>query len=272
MPFVAGLQPEPGLDGPVAWFAFHGDRLLVQLDGDRVTLPDRSQLIGSIDPDATHYLGRLDGVRCFTLEVEGTIDPSPGHAFEGLRALFSRLDDDYFSIAGRAAQIVEWDRSHRFCGRCGEPTLRMETERARRCPRCGFLSFPRVTPAVIMRVERGDRVLLARNVNFVQGFYSVLAGFVEPGETLEEAVAREVEEEVSLEVRNIRYFGSQSWPFPHQLMLGFTADYAGGEIAADPAELAEAGWYTRDSLPNLPSKISIARRLIDNWLGQDSTD
>jgi NAD+ diphosphatase len=120
-----------------------------------------------------------------------------------------------------------------------------------------------------MRVERGDRILLARNVNFALGFYSVLAGFVEPGETLEEAVAREIDEEVSLTVRNIRYFGSQSWPFPHQLMLGFTAEYADGEITADPTELAEAGWYTRDSLPNLPSKMSIARKLIDNWLTTD---
>ena len=266
MPFVAGLQPELGADGPDAVFAFRGDRLLVRLEGERARLPERAELERLVALDQTHYLGRLDDVRCFTVEVDGAVEPPAGWAFEGLRALFGRLEDDHFSIAGRAVQIVEWDRSHRFCGRCGEPTERMDTERARRCPRCGYLSFPRVTPAVIMRVERGDQILLARNAARGGTFWSVLAGFVEPGESLEEAVAREVREEVSLEVRHIRYFGSQSWPFPHQLMLGFTAEYAGGEISVDPSELVDAGWYTRDHLPNLPSKMSIARKLIDDWL------
>jgi NAD+ diphosphatase len=142
----------------------------------------------------------------------------------------------------------------------------METERARRCPRCGFMSFPRLSPAVIMRIDRDDRILLARNVSFAQGFFSVLAGFVEPGESLEEAVVREVHEEVGLELTDIRYFGSQPWPFPHQLMIGFTARYAGGEIQIEPTELAEAGWYGRDALPALPGKISISRRLIDAWI------
>src|SRR5262249_6174054 len=154
-----------------------------------------------------------------------------GATFEGLRALYGRLSDEHYAIAGRAAQILVWDQTHRFCGRCGEPTVHAPTERAKLCPSCGLLSFPRLSPAVIMLVRRGaDEFLLARNRAFADGFFSVLAGFVEPGESLEEAVAREVEEEVGLEVDSIRYFGSQPWPFPHQLMIGFVARYASGEI------------------------------------------
>ena len=165
---------------------------------------------------------------------------------------------------------MEWERSHRFCGRCGEPTVRAEAERAKQCPRCGLLSFPRLSPAVIMRVERGEQILLARNRAFAEPIFSVLAGFVEPGESLEEAVMREVAEEAGIAITDLRYFGSQPWPFPHQLMIGFTARHAAGEIRIDPEELAEADWYGRESLPLLPSKMSISRRLIDAWIeGRD---
>jgi NAD+ diphosphatase len=266
MPFVAGLRPLVASSTSVAWFVFRDDQLLVRLNGERTLLPSAEDVVSWAPTAEAHYLGRLDDVDCYAIALTDGVEPPPEFGFEGLRALFGRLREDHFGIAGRAVQIVEWDRSHRFCGRCGEPTERMETERARRCPRCGFMSFPRLSPAVIMRIDRGDRILLARNVSFAQGFFSVLAGFVEPGESLEEAVVREVHEEVGLDLTDIRYFGSQPWPFPHQLMIGFTAQYAAGEIRIEPTELAEAGWYTRDALPALPGKISISRRLIDAWL------
>jgi len=167
-------------------------------------------------------------------------------------------------------QIVNWDHTHQFCGQCGTPTVYRTAERARECPSCGLLSFPRVSPAIIVLVERGRQFLLARNHRFPPGRYSIIAGFVEPGETLEQAVAREIREEVGIQVSQIRYFGSQPWPFPHSLMVGFTAQYAGGEIHIDPAELEDAGWFTPDKLPDLPDRISISRRLIDWFLAEHS--
>jgi NAD+ diphosphatase len=252
------------------WFAFKGDRLLVMPAEAETGLPEWDELerLGAT-PTAGHYLGRLEEVDCFALELDDCELPD-GRTFEGLRALYGRLPEHLFSVAGRAVQILEWDRSHRFCGRCGAPTERMEDERARRCPECGHLAYPRLSPAVIMLVRRGqDELLLARNRAFAGGFFSVLAGFVEPGESLEEAVAREVREEVGLEIANIRYFGSQPWPFPHSLMIGFTADYASGDIRLQEDELVEAGWFSRrGELPRLPGKLSIARRLIDWFISQ----
>jgi NAD+ diphosphatase len=209
-------------------------------------------------------------VDCYAVDLDSAAEPPQGLAFEGLRALYGRLSEDKYAIAGRAVQILLWDKTHRFCGRCGTATVNAPTERAKLCPQCGLLSFPRLSPAVIMLIRRGeDEFLLARNRAFAEGFFSVLAGFVEPGESLEEAVAREVHEEVNLEIRDIQYFGSQPWPFPHSLMIGFTANYASGEIRPQADEIAEAHWYSRrGELPRLPGKLSIARRLIDAFLGQ----
>ena len=170
-------------------------------------------------------------------------------------------------LAGRALQLVEWERTHRYCGRCGTLTEPAGGERARRCPHCGLSAFPRLAPAVITLVERADgRALLARNVNFPGGMFSCVAGFVEPGETLDEAVRREVTEEVGVELGEVRYWGSQPWPFPHSLMIGFTAEWASGEITCQEGEIAEARWFAPGELPAIPSEISIARRLIDDWL------
>ena len=160
---------------------------------------------------------------------------------------------------------LDWDRTHQYCGRCGTKTIDAEGERAKRCPNCGLSNYPRLSPSIIVRINRGDEILMARAFRFPPGMYSVLAGFVEPGETLEEAVEREVWEEVRIRVKNIRYFGSQPWPFPHSLMLGFTAEYAGGEIEIDQVEIEDAGWYSAANLPQLPPRLSIARRLIDDF-------
>jgi NAD+ diphosphatase len=177
--------------------------------------------------------------------------------------LFFRLPDPLLALAARAFQVVEWDRTHRYCGRCATPTRDKAGERAKECPACGYVAYPRVSPAMMALVTRGREILLARAHRFPPGMFSALAGFVEPGETIEDCLAREVREEVGVEVRDLRYFGSQSWAFPHSLMIAFTAEYAGGDVRCEDAEIAEARWFAADALPVLPPSVSIARRLID---------
>jgi NAD+ diphosphatase len=267
--FVAAIHPPEIAPRAALWFAFRGDRLLVRFVAERAELLDYAELAAlGADFEAGHYLGRLDDLDCYALALDDALEVPAETVLEGLRALYGRLPDEHFSIAGRAVQILLWDQTHRFCGRCGQPTVNAPAERAKLCPNCGLLSFPRLSPAVIMLIRRGDELLLARNRAFADGFFSVLAGFVEPGESLEETVAREVREEVGLEVFDIRYFGSQPWPFPHSLMIGFTATYASGEIRLQADEIAEAAWFHKNGeLPKLPGKLSIARRLIDSFLG-----
>ncbi len=262
--FVSGMVPPEERSEPAWWFAFQESKLLVYEESSWLKLPclaDLGEL--ALISLRKHYLGQLDHRPCYAVEVaEGTIPPA-GMVFEGLRQVYGRLDEDLFWIAARAVQIIDWDRTHQFCGRCQAPLRTKTAERAKECPQCGLLHFPRLSPAIIVLVERGNELLLARSRHFMPGMYSVLAGFVEPGESLEEAVVREVKEEVGIEVKDIKYFGSQPWPFPHSLMIGFTATYASGEILLDGEEIEEAGWFTFDTLPRIPGKISIARKLID---------
>jgi NAD+ diphosphatase len=217
-------------------------------------------------PAGALFLGTLDGTPCFAAHLGDGDTPPEGTAPAPLRALFGALPDDDFAIAGRALGLTAWDTDHRFCGRCGAPTERSAVERLRTCTRCGHGAYPRLSPAIITLVERDGRALLARNARYSLPFFSTLAGFVEVGETLEETVAREVREEAAITVREVRYFGSQPWPFSGSLMIGFTARWAAGEIVADPAEIADADWFAPDALPPLPPRISIARALIDDFL------
>ena len=188
------------------------------------------------------------------------------HGLLPLRSLYGRVPEHVWTLAGRAVQIAAWDQTHRFCGRCATPTEPVARDRARRCPACGLLAYPRLAPAVIVLVERDGAMLLAHGRAFPLPMYSALAGFVEPGETLEEAVHREVREEVGIEVADVRYAGSQPWPFPNSLMIGFTARWAGGEIVPDPTEIVDANWFTVDDLPMIPPGMSIARWLIDGFI------
>jgi NAD+ diphosphatase len=220
----------------------------------------------NLKPVRTFYLGALNGRSCYAAECDEETSPPEGMTFEGLRQLVGWIDDGLFWAAGRAKLIIQWDRTHQYCGQCGRPTVDKSDERAKLCPECGLVVFPRMSPAVIMSVIRGDRILLARSPRFPEGFYSVLAGFVEPGESLEECVRREVREEVGLELKNIRYFGSQPWPFPNSLMIGFTAEYASGETTIDQMEIVEAGWFSADHLPRIPPRLTIARHLIDDFV------
>ncbi len=265
--FISGIVPPERRSEPAWWFAFQENKLLVYEESSGVRLPcpvDFGEL--GLTLSSEHYLGHLDDRPCYAVEVsEGTIPPA-GMTFEGLRQVYGRLDEDLFWIAARAVQIVDWDRTHQFCGRCGTQLRTKITERAKECPKCGLLHFPRLAPAIIVLVERGNELLLARSRHFMVGMYSVLAGFVEPGESLEEAVVREVREEVGISVQDIQYFGSQPWPFPHSLMIGFTATYAGGEISLEDSEIEDAGWFRAENLPRIPGKISIARKLIDWFL------
>lgn len=260
----------PGTSSPAAiadddrCFVFHDHKLLVMSEGERAHVPGRDELASaSIAAGTDHYLGELGAKHCYALAAESEALPTVGMKWVGLRALFGRLDDAHFALAGRAFQVLQWDSTHRYCGRCGTPTERHATERARTCPSCGLAHYPRLSPAVMALVLRDEKLLLARSPHFPPEMFSALAGFVEPGETLEETLAREVREEVGIEIKNLRYFGSQPWPFPHSLMIAFVADYAGGEITPQPGEIEAADWYAIDRLPRLPHRVSIARRLID---------
>ena len=221
---------------------------------------------------STHFVGVVDEQAWWAIDVPQQEDPSYGAAVD-LRSFHGRSPEHQWLAAGRAVQLVEWARTHRFCGRCGTPTELSTGERSMRCPACSLIAFPRLSPAMITLVTRGEpgpdqEALLARGVQWTLPMYSCLAGFVEPGESLEAAVIREVAEEVSINVTNPRYFGSQPWPFPNSLMVGFRADYESGEIDCDETEIVDAGWYRRDDLPMVPPGISIARKLIDAWIAE----
>lgn len=220
-------------------------------------------------------LGTLDGAACWAIDLDGdgVTDVVVEGAADGLlplMGLYGRVDDLRWTVAGRAVQLVEWERTTRFCGRCGGPTEPADGERARRCPACGLLAFPRLAPAVITLIERDGEALLARGRTFPVPMYSCVAGFVEPGETLEEAVHREVREEVGVELAEVRYTASQPWPFPHSLMIGFEATWASGDIAIDEAEIVDAQWFRPDDLPMIPPGMSIARTLIDRWVARSA--
>lgn len=252
------------------WFVFRGSELLVRAQpaGPWRILNDEEWLALALPAGPAQRVGTPAGAASWAVEVPKQLETPPGFEFHGLRALWGRLDEETWKLAGRAVQLVDWDRNHRFCGRCGSDTEAAETGAMRSCPQCGLQFFPRLSPAVIVRVEHGDRILLARSPHLPPGMYSTLAGFVEPGESLEETVVREVREEVGIEVKNLRYFGSQPWPFPNSLMIGFVAEYDSGDLRLQPEEIEDAGWFPADNLPHIPPPLSIARALIDEFVAK----
>ena len=263
MPFIPGIR-HPGPPGPALWFAFHEGRMLVSVAGDELVPPRCMQLAElGLEPARVQYLGMLHGEPAYAAEIAAAHTPE-GMSWHGLRALFGRFDEVLVGVASRASQILEWDRTHQYCGRCGSPTVVRADERARACASCRLTVYPRINPAIMVLVANGREILLARRPSAPNNRFSALAGFVEAGEALEQTVAREVREEVGVEVKNIRYFGSQSWPFPNSLMIAFTADYAGGEVRPDGVEIEEARWFDPADLPNVPDRISISRWLIDS--------
>jgi NAD+ diphosphatase len=262
MPAVSEKNIAHGLS---YFFIFYLDRILVKNEDGKVSIPVANDLEElKIIPLRKQYLGIYNGQPCFSVELSSDEVMMEDMSYMGLRALYGAVDEDVFLLAGKAFQVVNWDKTHKFCGSCGTETFSMETERAKKCPKCGHMSFPVLSPAVITAILKGNKILLAHNRNFRGNMYSLIAGFVEPGETLEETVKREVMEEVGLNVKNVKYFSSQPWPFPNSLMIGFTAEYESGEIAVDGEEINHAAWFDVNNLPELPGEISIARKLI-NW-------
>lgn len=249
---------------PARWFVFYKRKMLLFTEGDRPIIPLSCGLDDlGLHPQGEIYLGTLEGKPCYGAVLSDPAEIREGMTFFDLWPLHERLGQDMIYMAFRAIHLLDWSRKNRFCSQCGGEMGEKDGIQAKECPACGILYFPRISPAVIVLVERGDRCLLASSPRFKNDFYSTLAGFAEPGETLEETVAREVREETGIEVKDIRYFGSQPWPFPDSLMIGFTAQYAGGEIRADGTEIEDAQWFSFDRLPKIPGKISIARNLID---------
>lgn len=263
-PFLPSfVRPEPASE-PELVFAVRGTDVLIDERGGAPRLPEPGEIAPLVE--GRHFLGTIGGRPCYGAPLAAGIEPPAGLRLAGARSLFLLLEENLLAALGQAIAVVEWDETHRFCGRCGSPTEPEPTERVRRCHGCGTTFHPRVAPAVIVLVERGREVLLARGPHFAPGVFSALAGFVETGETLEAAAAREVYEESGVHIDGLRYFGSQPWPFGRSLMVGFLARYAGGELRVDGREIVEAGWFRADALPGLPSSISIARRLIEAFV------
>lgn len=272
MHFIPAIQ-HPDTQTAEAWcFAFVGGQLLLPEGDPAALLPTAPRWLAAV-ATSRHYLGQLAGHDCWAL---GLPEAPPGWHPMPLRTAMMQFDAAsrgpgaqaavLSALAGRASQLLEWDRSHRFCGVCGTPTELQAAERARICPACRHTAYPRLTPAMMALVWRPGELLLARSPHYAKGMYSALAGFVEAGESLEDCVHREVAEEVGLQVGDLGYYGSQSWPFPNSLMVAFTARYAGGEIVPQADEIEDAQWFPLDDLPAIPPRFSIAGHLIRDTL------
>jgi len=266
LPFVPSHAPPENAGEDPLLFCFWRRELLVTPDGIMPTVSEIDH--HGVEAVRTQYLGQLGDRPCYSAELEADFKAPEGLVTRDLRMLFGSLDEVTHALAGRAVQIVEWDRTHQHCGACGQATELSTTDRSRSCPECQIPMYPRLAPAMIVAVERGDEILLGRSGNFPPGIFSILAGFVEPGESAEEAVIREVYEETRIVVENVRYFGSQAWPFPNSLMLGFTAEYKSGSVdTSHDSEMESADFFHIDDLPTtFPGNISISQWLLNDFI------
>lgn len=273
MNFKSGcVSPPDQTNGPAFWFLYRSNKLMVKKADRSCSIPTEADLdIRKIQSTSGHYIGSIGEQACYAAAYPAGQEEPETMEFQGLMELYGRLDETMFRVAGYAAQIVTWDETHKFCGKCGETSETKAGERAKLCPKCGYMAFPRLSPAVILSVTKGDKILLVKNLK--TDFYTVVAGFVESGETLEECLQREVREEVGIEIKNIAYFGSQPWPFPHSLMIAFTAEYDKGDLNIEHNELLHADWYAVDDIPDIklkPIPFSIARQLIGSFIETNS--
>ena len=252
------------------YFVFCKDDLLLQpLSDGTYTIPCQEEPPTDVK-SWTHLMAvtpMAEGTEVVTYSIDtppstSALQPCP------LRQSYYKLPHDLYLKAGKCRELLYWDQNTKYCGVCGAP-MRMDTDISKKCTECGKEIWPQLATAVIVLIHRGDEVLLVRGKNFRTDFYGLVAGFVETGETLEEAVAREAMEETGISIKNIRYFGSQPWPYPCGLMVGFHADYDGGKIHLQHSEITKGGWFRRDNLPQIPEKLSIARMLLDDWIGND---
>ncbi|UTB32156.1 MAG: NAD(+) diphosphatase [Methanobacterium sp. ERen5] len=260
------VKPESNNEEKSYWFIFKSDHMLINPKSS-LKIPFHKDLNEiNVIPQRKHYMGILNNKPCYVIEVDPGTQVRSGMEFLDLRTAYDILEEDIYLLAGRALQIMNWDKNHMFCGRCGVETMTMEDENAKFCPECGFTSYTRISPAVITAIVKEDKILMAKHSYGLKDRYALVAGFLEAGETLEEAVKREVMEEVGLEVEDIQYFDSQPWPFPNSLMIGFTAKYASGEIKVDGKEIVDAKWFDASEVSRFPSKISIASELVEWFL------
>ena len=272
--FIVGIEPPADRTEKAFWFIFRGREVLLNIHENPGVIPklhDPGEL--ELSGIREQYLGTLDGTHCYSVEIPEGAKAPEGIQFADLRQAYSEISEGCFALVNKAVQVMEWDRTNQFCSRCGTKTRKRHGERGKECPDCGELFYPRISPAIIVLIRKGHEVLLARSPNFPPGLYSLIAGFIEPGETAEAAVAREVKEEVGIRIKNISYFGTQAWPFPNSMMIGFTAEYSSGDIQPDGVEIEDAKWFSADEmLPVLPGKISISRKLIDHFLKEEGLE
>lgn len=263
--------PEKTHIAPAYCFAFKERRILLICENEGCRLPTMEEF-KSLGTGAIReqYMGEYGDTSCFVVEMDGVVQSQESVRFEELRKLYDVLGKELATLAGRAIQLLEWDTRTAFCGCCGSGTFRRRQERAKECPECGTLFFPKISPAVIVLIEKENEALLARSHGFPSGLYGLIAGFVEPGESVEEAVVREVMEEVGVSIKDLEYFGSQPWPYPDSLMIGFTAKYAGGEIRMDTREIEDARWFKHHEIPAVPSTSSISGQLITYFIERHS--
>jgi NAD+ diphosphatase len=272
--FVPGVIPTSAEDGIERCYVPVSQGRLLVADGS-FWEPIDAGVWRFLNPDPaapSHYLGEFGNKQfgykhCYVVDISQG-EEVPGYSWEGLRALLTGLSPVLYEIAARSLQVVTWDSDHRFCGRCGRETESHPNERAKICKPCNLQFYPRLSPCIITVITRDEYCLLAHNPQFPARYFSALAGFVEAGESLEAALAREVKEEVNIDVGNISYFGSQSWPFPSQLMIGFHAEYKSGEIEVDGIEIAEANWYRYDELPLIPPPGTLSGQLIRGFVNR----
>jgi NAD+ diphosphatase len=256
------------------WFAVNQHGVIVIKREKDVQMPNGEWPFAALNPPGNVLkIGEAGGLPCLACSVPDDVALPEGYRAFSLRDLYGHIDESYYAIAGYATQMLHWQRSSNYCANCGAPLEPIAGEWGKKCPRCGFTAYPPVNPCTITLVHDGDRILMTHK-NGWGPRYGLVAGFVEPGETLEENVVREIEEETGVSVSDIQYWRSQPWPFPHQIMCGFYAKYASGEIKIDESELDDVQWFTATDLragkPTIPPPLSIARQLIDNWLAQFS--
>ena len=262
----------PGLTEPEAsdqsYHIVISDGEVLCIDGQHPWRPltrDEFQWCG-LDALSSHYLGDLSGTPIYAVEVDPDAEDPPDYGFQSLWSFLTSVEQPVFYLIGRAKQVIEWHQHHHFCGACGQVTSTTPIDRSRKCESCNISFYPRLSPSIIVLVHKGNEILLAKNAQARGNFYSTLAGFVEPGESIEETVHREVFEEVGLRVKNLRYYSSQSWPFPNSLMLGFHAEYDSGELVLQEEEIADAQWFHYNDLPHKPAMMSISGWLIDDFI------
>jgi len=251
---------------PDYWFVFQNDLLLLTANDNNLLT---SHTIDQLKPHLLHVhsIARRDQSHIYCAELDKNFSLPESIQAMPLRQAFNLLGIDWYTLMAKAILILQWDKNHHFCGRCGSLTRHREGTFERICPVCGLAFYPRISPSIIVLIHRQKEILMARSPHFTPGAYGLIAGFVEPGESCEEAVHREVKEEVGVYIKNLRYFGSQPWPFPDSLIIAYMAEYESGDLIIDRREIEAAGWYRYDNLPGRPSyHISMASKLIDHFI------